>query len=496
MIKKVKLSILVSILSIACVLFSACSRKGEAADPSLWGYNCTVTYDALGGRINARETRTTYYLPNSYVFEPSGSSNMLVAPTRDGYILAGWYTAKSEPAEGSLEEYTFDPSDRLDFDIDRVQDDMTLYARWLPRGKVDYVNADTGEVLFSKNITSESPIQPLSDSVITLKTPKGNTFSGYYDDAACTTEYDFSTYMHVDPTPTEETLYAQLYQMFPQYIEKAEYVALSDDETDSNTDTSWLFMNKLGYRLLTTDESALAEIRAAKDQIIETAIQDYLVNTANRVVYLKFTEGNYVMVNDAADLKMGTKYGFFDTDMAGDPITGYIFDADVDLSGITITMSDSFSGVINGNGHKLTNLNIAVSSRKIDTDEEKTVGLTARMDGATINDLTIENAALTLQVNSGIKVTGGLLAAQAKNVTFNNCHFNGLTITGGKGDDGTAKYVLGDLFGSFENCTFNDCTADGLVADVAKPDKLVLAIFQLPSDEETPADGTNDTTTP
>jgi uncharacterized repeat protein (TIGR02543 family) len=104
-----------------------------------------VTYDALGGMVNAREVRKTYYLPNSYVFEPSGSSNMLVEPTRDGYILAGWYTAKTDQPTENGEEYTFSADDRWDFYLDRVQGDMTLYARWLPRGRVDYVDADTAK---------------------------------------------------------------------------------------------------------------------------------------------------------------------------------------------------------------------------------------------------------------------------------------------------------------------------------------------------------------
>lgn len=487
---KIKRALILTIC-LFCVLASACGRHGGAADPGQWGYDCVVTYNALGGLVNAREVRTTYYLPNSYVFKPSGSSNMLIEPTRDGYILAGWYTAKSDRAAGSAEDYAFLAADRWDFQLDRVQGDMTLYARWIPRAKVNYIDAATGAVIFSKNITTDSPIQPLSGSVVELNAPGGATFEGYYEDAACTKEYDFAAYVHVDPTPTEAQLYAKLYEMFPQYLEKIDYVAPEEDEVDPNADTSWLFLNKLGYNLTTTDEAARAELRAAKDQIIEEAVEAYLVNTANRVVYMKFTQGNYIVVNDAGDLKMGTKYGFFSEDAKGNPIDGYIINADIDLAGVTFVTSESFSGVINGNGHKLMNLKVAVSGKKIDADKEKIVGLTALMDGATINDLTIENAALSIEVMKGIKVTGGLLAANAKNVTLNNCHFIGLSIASGRGDDGSAAYTLGDLFGSFENCAFNGCTAEGLALSVADPEGLALALFELPvpspAPEETPA---------
>lgn len=467
-------------LALACSLgLSACTVSGEAADPSVWGYDKKISYDALGGVVNAREVRTTYYLPNSYVFEPSGSSGMLVAPARDGYVLAGWYTAKSDAQAGSAEEYFFADTDRWDFYTDRVQEDTTLYARWLPRGKVSYLNADTGEVVFTKNITQDSPIQQLSPSILTLNTPAGTTFEGYYADPECTTPYDFTGYHHVEPRQTEAWLYAKLYERFPQYLERIDYVApQEDEEKDSEVDTSWLFLNRLGYNLKTTDEAAIAELDAAKDQLVGENIQEYLKNTANRVVYLKFTKGGLVRVTSANDLKVGNKYGFFDTDAAGAPIEGYSFANDIDFSGISFTMSDSFVGTIEGNGHKISNLKVSVSSKKMEQAAEKTVGLIARMEGATINDLTIENAILSVNVNPGVRVTGGLLAVEAKNVTLNNCHFNGLTITGGKGDDGQAKYTLGDLFGSAQGVRLNDCTAQGLKANVRSPQDLILSAFK------------------
>ena len=476
------------LMALLLVLSSACSIRGQAADPGTWGYDCLVTYDALGGQVNAREVRKTYYLPNSYVFRPSGSSNMLVEPTRDGYILAGWYTAKSDAPEGSFEEYAFAAADRWDFNLDHVQEDMTLYTRWLPRSKVQYIDAETGDIIFEKNITGDSPVQELSDAVLKLNKPKGKTLYGYYADVECTTPYDFAAYQHVDPCPSEQELYAALFEQFPQYLEQAEYVAPDpDEETDETADMSYLFLNKLGYRLLTEDESALAELRAAKDQIIQDAIENYLITTAECNVYLKFTEGNFISVGHANDLKLGGKFGFFSEDAEGNPIDGYIFEDDIDLAGVSLTMSERFSGVIHGNGHTISNLTVSAMSKKIDNDKSKDIGLTLLMEGATINDLTFKDSKITLSVNPGIRVNGGLIAVEAKDCTFNNCHFDGLAVTGGKGDDGAAKYALGDLFGSYSNVTFNNCTAGELVADLLAPEKLRLAIFVLPEPEETPA---------
>jgi uncharacterized repeat protein (TIGR02543 family) len=287
--KRSFITILLAVL-LCSFIVSGCAARGDAADPGAWGYECMVTYDALGGIINAREVRKTYYLPNSYVFMPSGSSNMLVEPVKDGYILVGWYTAKSEAPEGSNEVYQFKATDRWDFSTDRVQSGLSLYARWLPRGKVNYVDASTGDVLFAKNITAESPIQPLSESVLVLHIPEGTSFAGYYADAACTTEYNFSSDASVNPTPSEGELYTKLFQMFPQYLEAYEYIEPSDTDQEADEDFSWLFLNKLGFRLKTNDPEALKELADAKDALVEESIQNYLTGTANKVIYLKFIE--------------------------------------------------------------------------------------------------------------------------------------------------------------------------------------------------------------
>lgn len=468
---------------------AACSKSGQSADPGAWGYECKVVYNALGGLVNAREVRTTYYLPNSYVFEPSGSSNMLVEPVRDGYILAGWYTDKTDEPTENGEDYTFDAADRWDFYLDRVQDDMTLYARWLPRGKVDYVNADTGEVIFSKNITADSPVQELSEAVVDFRKPEGTTLFGYYTDASCAQEYDFGAYVHSEPHPSEAELYAALYEEFPQYLEKADYVEPDEGETKDTDDTSYLFLNKLGYQLKTTDERALQELREAKDRLVEDSIQNYLANTSGKVVYMKFVDGNIVRVNTPGDIKVGGKYGFFGTDALGNAIDGYVIESDVDFSGVAMTMADDFSGVIYGNGHTLSNISLSVTSRKVDTDTKKQLALFGEISDTQISDLTFKDAGITIQTKENIPVDAALLALSAKNVTLTNCHIDGLTIDSGAGDTGAAKYTLGDLFVSAQDVKLTDCSGSGLVANVLNPDRLKLTILELPKQEEVPADG-------
>lgn len=442
------------------LLLSSCTVKDRAADPGEWGYDSTVTYDALGGTINSREIRETYYMKNSYVFKPVGTTNMLIEPIKDGFILAGWYTAKDDikDAKGNITSYSFKSEDRWDFDEDRVQDDMTLYARWIPQGKVNYVDASTDEVKFSKNITIDSSVQKLSSAAEMLIVKKGYTFDGYYSDKAGTVPYDFTEYTHQVLVPSNEDIYAKLQKEFLKYIKKVKYVKPAEDEVNPEEDTSDLFINKLGYEITTDDEKAREKIRDRKDEIYEDAIDYYIENASSKVVYLKYSEGSYVRITKADDLKTGGKVWFSGLDKAGNPVDGYIISSDIDFKGAPIAMAEKFSGKIIGNGFSLKNITFSINSKKVDQDTSKAIGLFHELDGAYIENLTFENMTVKLSVNSGIPVTAGTLAVQANNTELKDVHFEGLTIDTGKGDDGQAAYNIGDLFAAGRNNKLENVT--------------------------------------
>lgn len=466
------------IIITASLLLSSCSTDDRVADPSAWGYDCVVIYDALGGTINSREIRETYYLKNSYVFKPAGTTNMLIEPVKDGYILAGWYTDKEDIKDdsGSIIGYKFKAEDRWDFDEDRVQGDMTLYARWIPQGRVEYVDAASGEVMFSKNITTNSPIQPLSGATERLIEKSGYTFAGYFEDEACTIPYDFTHYTHQELIPSNKEVYDELAEAFPQYFDRVDYVEPEETESDEEEvtiiDTSDLFINKLGYEINTDDPEARAKIRARKDQIFEDAIDYYVENSSNKTVYLKYTEGSYLNISKPDDLKSGGKYLFSGLDKNGNPIEGYILQNDIDFSGLALDIGESFSGKIQGNGYSLKNISITVNSRKIDTDKNKAVGLFKVLDGAYIENLTIENMKISLNVNSGIPVEVGPLAVQANNTELKNVHIDGLTISTGRGDDGEAAYTIGDLFATHKNIKLENVTGSNIEITASESAKM------------------------
>ncbi len=478
--KKLHRIIPIIIILASCLILSSCGVKDKAVDPSEWGYDCTVTYDALGGTINSREIRETYYMKNSYIFMPSGSTNMLIEPVKDGFILAGWYTAKEDfkDANGDVIEHNFKAEDRWDFDEDRVQEDITLYARWIPQGKIDYVDALTDKVMFSKNITEESAVQELSSAAEMLIAKSGFSFDGYYTDKALAVPYDFTEYIHAELIPSNEEIYEQIQREFADYINKVSYVKPTDDEAISDQDTSDLFINKLGYEITTADEEIRTAIRRYKDELYEKTIHHYIENSSSKVIYLKYVEGSYAKITKADDLKSGGKIWFSGLDKLGNPVEGYTLSNDIDFSGVSVTMAETFSGKIIGNGYSLKNLTFSVSSRKIDNDTSKSVGLFENLDGAYIENLTFEDMTIKLNVKSGIPVSVGALAVEANNTELKNVHFEGLTIDTGKGDDGNAPYKVGDVFVAGKDNKLENVTGTNVTITVSESAKLNTLLEQ------------------
>jgi len=317
--------------------------------------------------------------------------------------------------------------------------------------------------MFSKNITGKSPIQKLSSAAEKLIAKDKYTLYGYFSDKACTKAYDFSIYTHMELIPPNADIYAQLYKEFPNYFNKIEYIKPPKNaEEKPEEDTSDLYINKLGYEFATDDEAARSQIRARKDEIIEEAIVNYEKNTSDKDVYLKYIEGNYVRIASPDNLKTAGKYGFKGLDTVGKPIDGYIIENDIDFEGAQMEVVESFSGKIYGNGYKFKNIKINVSSRKLDTDTSKAVGMFKSLDGAYIENVIFENMAINLSVKSGIPVTVGALAVKASNTTLKNVSFEGLTINTGKGDDGVAKYKVYDLIASQRNSLLENVTGSNV----------------------------------
>lgn len=110
-----------------------------------------------------------------------------------------------------------------------------------------------------------------------------------------------------------------------------------------------------------------------------------------REVYAQFIEGSWTLVKTASDLKTinpGSRLYFMnDIDMSS------MFS---DEKGFTdISVSESFSGVIEGNGHTISNLHYFREGSKGNSYTSYCIGLFAQVTGATIRNITFENCSVS-----------------------------------------------------------------------------------------------------
>ncbi|HHU52820.1 MAG TPA: hypothetical protein GXZ43_01900 [Clostridiaceae bacterium] len=541
---RIKLTRIVTLFLVIIITASSCSRIGEDLDPADLGYEIEVTYNALGGLVNQREIRITNYAENSLLFAPSGTTNLLVEPVKDGYIIAGWYTDVKEipAADGEDVQYEFDPQDRWDFDIDRATENITLYARWAKKAEANYIDADTNEIVFAKNITAQSPLSALSPSILNLVSKTGYTFQGYYYEDL-EEEFDFSQYKYSPLLPTTKELYTQLAEEFPQNIvqldgetgtdeqaeaeeseesaEESEQLAeeseeteqaeeteqseiqeseseeqkeeqtnksgggeetLSADATDPNfpdemsgeeieelasadniaEETPWLFLNNLGYDMIATEEE-LAEIRYRKNEIIESYISEYERNNADNNVYLVFAEGNKVQINEPQDIEENGKFVFKDLGEKGE----YIINQDIDFGSGTFSPVDKFTGVLDGQGYILSNINLKISFSKKDTFLGAEGALFTNLEGAIIKDVTFKDMVINISAPPKTDVKAAVLAVNAINSQLENVKFEGLTINTGSRDDGSSTYEVSDFIMNNDNTSVENVIGENIVWEVS-----------------------------
>lgn len=475
----------IALLFAGLIFSAACKKTSDDADPSAWGYGIEVFYHAMGGVINQREVRQTYYEEGSYLYEPSGTTGFLVEPRKEGYTLVGWYTDYTEEVneDGSLVQ-VFLPEHRWDFQFDRAQEDMTLYAYWIPRVAVEYISVmpdGTQEVFFTKTITAGSGVIELESA---LESKTGYTVLGYYADSACTQLYDFSSTQVIPSIPDEQDQFDALAAEFPNAFvsisqeeireamaelngESLSGVAVEDAdlEADEKRDP-YLFIEQYGYRLIDNSSETVAQIVSARKALIGDSLAAYVEVSANTELYLKYIEGKYRRVRTVADITSGGKVSF-----SGAGYDGYIIARDLDFTGVEITPSD-FSGVIYGNGYTIYGLDFTVKSGKAAIDTEFTsLGLWKTLADATIQDLNFKDCVMRISQNSQSSMYAGFLAGTAENVKLSNCNFENILIQTGE-EAGTPLSlkgeriaIIGDLFAqetgvNRANCTIVDCRLD------------------------------------
>ena len=210
--QKMKAILLALLLLATLTALTGCGQeKNPYEQNTMDGYSVSVKYDANGGFF----TTNTSVIVDSYDFsllptdangdaqvallapEDSRRGNDAFTPINSGYFLAGWYTERTETADG----YVY--SGRWDFKNDRLtvpageayasgEPVVTLYAAWVPLFEVQFHDLDSGEYLASYTFdpnNGEELLVPAWDeetgAVEMHRFPErsGYTYAGAYYDA-------------------------------------------------------------------------------------------------------------------------------------------------------------------------------------------------------------------------------------------------------------------------------------------------------------------------
>lgn len=142
----------------------------------------------------------------------------------------------------------------------------------------------------------------------------------------------------------------------------------------------------------------------------------------------------------------------------------FVLGADIDfeaegvsLSGVTkFSESNPFEGTFNGNGHVIKNFTLDASTY---------MGLFNYCNGATIKDLSIENA--TIDLATGRSTTyAGAIAGKALNSTISNVTVNGVDIL--IAGNSSANLYLGGAFGIVDTCAVSNVNLDSVEIEVTQ----------------------------
>ncbi len=173
---------LIALISIVFGTVS-CSKKDKDEDKT----NFTVIFDAAGGNP----------IPETQTVEADGTVTAPAAnPAKSGYVFMSWCLNGTETA------YNFNTP---------VTNNITLYAKWKEEAKVEYwqvtweLNGGAWPSSGDNHATQAVKDGTLSEPDAPVKS--GNTFDGWYKEAALTTKIDFP--YDVSALTADFTLYAK-----------------------------------------------------------------------------------------------------------------------------------------------------------------------------------------------------------------------------------------------------------------------------------------------
>ena len=358
--------ILIPVILAASVVFtlSACKKRDNPyAKNEDDGYTLNVRYDANGGSF-ATNTSVIVdsYNPDDF---PSGKLP-LIAPENsavrgdkaqiarnNGFILAGWYTER-----------------------------------------IPVLDSEGNHLDYNGNIASESGMTPaytfsghwdFANDRLDASAIEGNTVTLY---AAWVPEFYFEFY----DIATGELLGSSIANVGEQI--KLPAFNSTTGRIDANSLPQLIGKT---YSKIYTDKEGTCEINGQINHTGTINLEDATSSGAVMKIYAELLDGEWYWISSADQLIA-----------AANPMAHYVINEDLDFEGKSWPLSSTFSGVIEGNNHKISNISIKQTSQGALAGIFKTVA-----SGAVITNLTFENA--TLEIKAGYSKTGisyGLFAGK------------------------------------------------------------------------------------
>ena len=348
----------------------------------------TVTFELNGG------TATEGYADS--VIVPAGKLLTLSEPTREGYTFLGWYTGESV-------------NDGIVTTTTPIREDMNLIAKWRINVLTVTFYDRNGEILSHQNIEYGSEAEaPTAPTINKLVFSKWDTdFSAVTENLSVRPIYVPNTYTLSFDTDGGTSITAQEY-----------YVGDIPVKPRNPIKTGHYF---IGWYL---DEGLTNEYR------FDTALN------ANTTLYAKFLES--MPIYTAADLKA----------IKNQPSAKYYLANDINLDGEIWEQISTFSGVLNGEGHKIYNFTMSST--------EQTSGFVKTNTG-TIENLTLSDFSFTVATDGLTTMEAGALVGKNSG-NIKNCHISDAVLSYSyykSSNTGKYSYYAGGLVGT------NSGTIDG-----------------------------------
>lgn len=402
--------ILLAVLAVVATLFALCgcsfNRTVDQIKDS-YGLTAKVVYHANGGQFGANASDTVkeiYYKDNTIALD-IGAKDIVFSSgkpqfSRAGYVFDGWYYPE---LSGGKVQYLDDAKTQVKLDLERKVDFTTpirtgeewqIYAKWKAVATVDVIAVCAeGETFSGVDILGGKRENIQNGSIV---------YSYEFDSDSKVTERTAAPLKSVDgKTHTFLAFYA---------------------DVECTQSVSW--------PIAFPEENDAGEI-------------------VNPVIYAKYIKGDWTVLKTPEDIKNKfLPYVFSATKKF------YLFQ-DIDCSGWATPVNKlmkTFAAELQGNGHTISGLHIALTGVKSDIDVENlslfgAIQATAKLQNVTFKNvnITLETARPTTEINCNVNFAFSSIADEAKaNVTD--------VLVGGELKviyDGSWNFVDGGNFGGY-----------------------------------------------